>query len=226
MQILFDDVIRQAAPSLVVGVIEADIINTHTSEALWDELQAEAEATRGRYADISQVNKRPEIAATRAAYKALGKDPNRYRPSSEALTRRCLRGLELYRINAAVDIINLISLRSGHSIGGFDIDKIQGDTLRLGRGAQDEPFEGIGRGPLNIDGLPLYRDAVGGIGTPTSDHERTKLTLPTRRLLICINMYDSSVAPQTWLDLSRELLERYLQATNITTRILPVTPAC
>ncbi len=69
-------------------------------------------------------------------------------------------------------------MQSGYSIGGFDADIIDGDTVTLGRGRQAEPFEAIGRGQLNIEGLPVYRDDTGPIGT-TSDHERTKLTPET-----------------------------------------------
>lgn len=65
-------------------------------------------------------------------------------------------------------------------------------ALFLGIGREGEPYEGIGRGPLNIAGLPVYRDAVGGIGTPTSDHERTKLSLDTTHLLAIVNGYDGN----------------------------------
>ena len=65
-----------------------------------------------------------------------------------------------------------------------------GDTLTLGIGREGEPYEGIGRGMLNIAGLPVYRDAQGGVGTPTSDNERTKMTLETTHLLVLINGYD------------------------------------
>lgn len=103
--------------------------------------------------------------------------------------RRILKGSPLYQIDTLVDLINVVSIASGYSIGGFDADKIEGDTLTLGIGRPGEPYEGIGRGTLNIEGLPVYRDALGGIGTPTSDHERTKLTLGTTRLLAIINGY-------------------------------------
>jgi hypothetical protein len=45
---------------------------------------------------------------------------------------------------------------------------------------------------LNIAGLPVYRDAQGGVGTPTSDHERTKMTLGTTHLVVLINGYDGN----------------------------------
>ena len=131
----------------------------------------------------------PAIQATRTAYKRCGKDPSRYRPSSEALIRRTLRDIPLYQIDTLVDLINLVSIRTGYSIGGFDADKISGNTLELGIGKAGEPYEGIGRGELNIEGMPVYRDAIGGIGTPTSDHERTKLDIGTSHLLTIINGY-------------------------------------
>ena len=217
MNIEIEDIIKNVAPQLQVVAIEADVINCDTPDDFWTELTQEALRIAQRY-DLSQINKRPGIAATRAAYKALGKEPNRYRPSSEALCRRAVKGMELYRINALVDIINLISMRSGYSIGGFDADCIQGDLLRLGAGRAGEVFNAIGRGQLNIEGLPLYRDAVGGIGTPTSDEERTKLSIATRRLLMCINIYQEEMPIGDVVDLSCQLLERYCQATNITVK--------
>ena len=104
--------------------------------------------------------------------------------------RRTLQGKSLYQIDTAVDLINLASIAYGYSIGGFDADKIEGEVLTLGVGREGEPYEGIGRGQVNICGLPVYRDAVGGIGTPTTDHERTKLSLSTTHLLALVNGYD------------------------------------
>lgn len=126
-----------------------------------------------------------------------------------------MRGLELYRIDTLVDLINLVSLRTGHSIGGFDADKIQGEQLELGIGKADEPFEGIGRGPLNIEGLPVYRDALGGIGTPTSDHERTKMDVQTRHILAIINGYNGEEGLQEAAEMTQDLLRKYAGAAEV-----------
>lgn len=88
--------------------------------------------------------------------------------------------------------MNLASIAYGYSIGGFDADKFEGDTLTLGIGREGEPYEGIGRGTINIQGLPVYRDAKGGVGTPTSDNERTKITDETQHLVVLINGYDGN----------------------------------
>ncbi len=218
MNIIIEQSIKDIAPEFKSVVIEADITNSPTPDDLWSELAAEANRIASQFA-IPDINKRPGITATRAAYKTLGKDPNRYRPSAEALCRRAVKGIGLYRINSLVDIINIISMRSGYSIGGFDADNIVGDTLSLGVGLPNEPFNAIGRGSLNIEGLPVYRDNSGGIGTPTSDEERTKLTLGSKRLLMCINIYGEEMPIDETSSLSISLLEKYCNARNITVRI-------
>lgn len=217
--LVVSDEIRAKAPALRVLQIEAEIENPDTPETLWAELEALAADVHGRYA-MEMVNKRPAIAATRTAYKACGKEPNRYRPSSEALMRRMVKGLELYRTAAVIDLINLLSVACGHSIGGFDADRIDGDTVTLGIGREGEPYEAIGRGPLNIAGMPVWRDNTGGIGTPTSDNERTKLSPSTRRLLMIVNMYGDEMPVADIEALARRLLVTYASAKNIQTRLL------
>ena len=159
MKITVEDRIREICPAMQIALIRAKVINTPTSDELWSEISEASQRIRDSY-ELSWINKRPAIVATRNLYKRLGKDPNRYRVSSEALCRRVVKGMELYRIDALVDLINLISMGSGYAIGGFDADKIQGDEVRLGVGEAGEKFEGIGRGLLNIEGLPVYRDAL------------------------------------------------------------------
>ncbi|WP_321424380.1 phenylalanine--tRNA ligase beta subunit-related protein [uncultured Bacteroides sp.] len=180
--------VRTACPDYSGAAIYATVINTSYSEGLWEKIDTAAAEYKATH-QIDEVKKNPHILATRNAYKKFGKDPNRYRPSAEALCRRILRDLPLYKIDTLVDLINLVSIRTGYSIGGFDAGKISGDVIELGVGRADEPFEGIGRGVLNIEGLPVYRDAIGGIGTPTSDNERTKLSVETTQLLAIINGY-------------------------------------
>ena len=196
-------------PEYRVAAVHAEVTNTPFCEGLWQEIDAFTQALRATETPDT-IKLQPAIAATREAYRRLGKDPSRYRPSAEALRRRLLRRLELYRIDTLVDLINLVSLRTGYSIGGFDADKIQGTELCLGVGHVNEPFEGIGRGPLNIEGLPVWRDVQGGIGTPTSDHERTKMDVDTRHILAIINGYDGDEQRlREAAEMTQELLRKY-----------------
>lgn len=183
--------IESVCPEFVGACVEAQVVNTPYCEELWQEIKALGERFRNELTTES-LKDMTSIAATRRVYKACGKDPSRYRPASEALIRRMLQGKELYQRDTLVDLVNLASIAYGYSIGGFDADKFVGNTLTLGIGREGEPYEGIGRGLLNICGLPVYRDAEGGVGTPTSDNERTKMTIDTLHLVVLINGYDGN----------------------------------
>ena len=191
MKIIVSEDIESVCPGFVGACVDAVVENSAFSEPLWQEIHAMGEQYRQTLTTES-LKEMSGIAATRRVYKACGKDPSRYRPASEALIRRMLQGKELYQIDTLVDLINLASIAFGYSIGGFDADQFVGDTLTLGIGREGEPYEGIGRGMINIHGLPVYRDAIGGVGTPTSDHERTKITMSTRHLVVLINGYDGN----------------------------------
>ena len=191
MKVKVSQEIEQVCPEFVGACVEATVVNSPYSETLWQDIDGFCNKFRKELTTES-LKEIDSIAATRRVYKACGKDPSRYRPASEALIRRILQGKGLYQLNTLVDLINLASIAFGYSIGGFDADKFEGDTLTLGIGREGEPYEGIGRGMINIQGLPVYRDAKGGVGTPTSDNERTKISEHTSHLLVLINGYDGN----------------------------------
>lgn len=218
MRIKISKEIADVCPDLSVLAISAHVKNTVYDVDLWKEIDALTEAICVENC-IEQINKTPTIYATRQAYKRLGKDPNRYRPSAEALHRRIHKNLQLYQINTLVDLINLVSIKTGYSIGGFDADKIEGDLV-LGIGRKGELYHGIGRGELNIEGIPVYRDEIGGIGTPTSDEERTKINIETTNLLILINAYSGSSGLDLVGQWVNELLEKYVAGKNIAVELI------
>lgn len=191
MKLIVSQEIENVCPEFVGACVEAQVVNTSYCQELWQEIEAIGNKFRATLTTES-LKDMTSIAATRRVYKACGKDPSRYRPASEALIRRLLQGKELYQRDTLVDLVNLASIAYGYSIGGFDADKFVGDTLTLGIGREGEPYEGIGRGTINIHGLPVYRDAKGGVGTPTSDNERTKMALDTCHLVVLINGYDGN----------------------------------
>lgn len=219
MEIIVSNEIETVCPNFVGACVEARVKNSQYSQPLWDEINTletkfKVELTTETLKDISG------IAATRRVYRACGKDPSRYRPASEALIRRVLQGKALYQIDTLVDLINLASMAFGYSIGGFDADKFVGNTLTLGIGKEGEPYEGIGRGMINIHGLPVYRDEIGGVGTPTSDHERTKITIDTTHLLVLINGYDGNEASvRQNAEFIQQLLQKFCESDGGTYHI-------
>lgn len=212
MRVVVTQEIETVCPNFVGACVEAKVENTPYCQALWDEIHALGEKYKATLTTES-LKLLSGIAATRTVYRACGKDPSRYRPASEALIRRMLQGKELYQIDTLVDLINLASIAYGYSIGGFDVDKFEGDTLTLGVGKAGEPYEGIHRGMINIEGLPVYRDDKGGVGTPTSDNERTKIELSTTHLLVLINGYDGNEENvRANAEFIQELLRKYCKS--------------
>ena len=212
MNIIVLQEIERVCPRFVGAAVEAQVVNTPYCAELWDQIHEWEERFRSELTTES-LKTLPGIAATRAVYKRCGKDPSRYRPASEQLVRRMLQGKELYQIDTLVDLVNLASIAFGYSIGGFDADHFVGDTLTLGVGREGEPYEGIGRGQLNMAGLPVYRDAQGGVGTPTSDNERTKMSLATTHLVVLINGYDGdAVRVRQNAEFIQQLVRKYCQS--------------
>ncbi len=216
MKIIVSQEIESVCPNFVGACIEAKVENSPYCQELWEEINALGE----KYIQTLTTETLKEmsgIAATRKVYRACGKDPSRYRPASEALIRRMLQGKSLYQIDTLVDLVNLASIAFGYSIGGFDADKFVGNTLTLGIGKANEPYEGIGRGMINIEGLPVYRDAQGGVGTPTSDNERTKMTIDTTHLVVLINGYDGNEKQvRENAEFIQELLKKYCKSDEST----------
>lgn len=218
IQVKIDPRILDACPETRIGLISATVVNELTCDELWAEIEAAAEDIRRRY-ELLEINQRPAIAATRHLYRSLGKDPSRYRVSSEALCRRIIRGLGIYRLTTLIDVVNLVSITSGYAISGLDGDRIEGDTLTMSVGTADDVYNGIGRGQLNIEAMPVYRDAKGPIATPTSDEERTKFTEQTVRAQININAFAPEMPLEEAVDWMAELLKKYAHATDVETAI-------
>jgi DNA/RNA-binding domain of Phe-tRNA-synthetase-like protein len=137
----------------------------------------------------AQVRRAPpeERTAVRSLYRAVGLDPTKTRPSSEALLRRVRRGDPLPRINSLVDICNWCSLELQLPYGLYDLDRVEGEiTLRFG--APGEEYAGIRKDAVHVAGRLTLADAVGPFGNPTSDSARTMVTTATRRALMVIFM--------------------------------------
>ena len=212
LKITVSDELAAKVPKLQLACIECDVEMQLFNGELWNEIQQKIIELNSKF-QIEDISKIPAISASRKAYKACGKDPARYRLSADALLRRVVNRNELYQINNVVDLLNLVSISTGFSIGGYDAEKIDG-AIVYGIGEQNEPYIGIGRGELNIEKMPVFRDAKGAFGTPTSDSERTAVSLETKRFLMIIIDYASSPQLIEATIMAKNLLEKYAQAIN------------
>ena len=178
--IAIDPTLKKKCPGTALGWVTARVTSQDTPAALRGEMQACESKILG-LPEPRTVLESSKIRATRAGYKSLGKDPARYRGSAEALLRRILSGKNFPQVTAVVDIINLVSVESRLPIGLYDLANVKGDiTFRAGRAG--ETYKGIGKYDLNLEGLPIFCDALGPHGSPTSDSERTMVTPATQHV--------------------------------------------
>ncbi|HEY2234959.1 MAG TPA: phenylalanine--tRNA ligase beta subunit-related protein [Candidatus Angelobacter sp.] len=210
--------LKASVPDLALGGLSANVRVEKHNEALWREIDqhlAHLIAT----IKPEQTNTIPQIAAMRSAYKALGKDPSRYRGSAEALLRRVLSGKGLYQINSVVDINNLVSLESLNPAGTYDLEKITA-PIELRIGAVAESYKGIGKDLINIESLPVFADAAGPFGSPTSDSERAMVSLETRKVLMVVFSFTGPDGLELCLQRASELLRRYCSGEGIETSLV------
>jgi DNA/RNA-binding domain of Phe-tRNA-synthetase-like protein len=201
-----------------IGCIECDVKVTEFNEELWKVITEKSKEIQDKF-ELKDVLEIENIKASRNAYKKLGKDPSRYRLSSESLLRRIVKGNELYKVNNVVDINNLVSLETCNSVGSYDLDKVDTDIC-LTVGMEGETYEGIGRGVINLESLPVFEDKDGKFGSTTSDSPRAMITENSKHILMNIISFNGADKLNEYIDYAKELLEKYADATNIETKIV------
>jgi DNA/RNA-binding domain of Phe-tRNA-synthetase-like protein len=216
--ISIDEVLKEKCPDLKLGCIQCNVIVENQYADLSELIQKNIIAIREKL-KIEEISKLPAIAAARKGYKLVGKDPARYRLSAESLLRRIVKGNDLYKINNVVDLLNLVSIKSGISIGGYDVSKIEGEAI-FGIGKEGEPYEGIGRGVLNIHQMPIFRDDQGAFGSPTSDSARTMVSNETNFFLMVFFGFEGIGGLDESLDLASEYLYNFAAASNLERKVV------
>jgi DNA/RNA-binding domain of Phe-tRNA-synthetase-like protein len=158
-----------------LGVLEMDGLRvTESSGELKGLLNNLADEFAARYKDAA-LGEIDTVRKIRAIFHRSGLDPTRYRPSSESLLRRAVKGKGLYFINSVVDLINYFSLKTLWPMGLYDAALLM-PPIEWRAGREGESYEGIGRDRLNLNRFPLLVDANGPFGSPISDSMRTRVT--------------------------------------------------
>jgi DNA/RNA-binding domain of Phe-tRNA-synthetase-like protein len=218
VEIKISDEFASVWPDIKLSCISCDVKIDEHNPILWAKIDELSSVLRNSVA-IEDISQQTAISASRKAYRAMGKDPARYRLSAEALMRRVVKGNNLYLINNVVDIVNLVSATTGFSIGGYDADRINGPvTLCIGK--TDELYDAIGRGALNIEYLPVLRDQTGAFGSPTSDSVRTSVKLATQRFLMVFFCFGAHPQLGDAVELAKQLLACYASAKNFEVAIV------
>ena len=210
--------LKAKCPKTTLGCVEAAVETGATPPGL-DEALRSCEGKIAKLPEPRAVLESSAILATRAGYKALGKDPARYRGSAEALLRRLIAGKGMPRINNVVDVINLVSVESRLPVGLYDLAHVEG-AIEFRAGRAGETYKGIGKYDLNLEELPLFADAQGPHGSPTSDSERTMVTEATKHVLAIIVSFGGVSPLDDAAKRMKELLETFCAAEDVAYKIV------
>ncbi len=156
----------------------------------------------------------PGIKGSRAAYRAFGRNPGRYRVSSEALIRRIRRGDELYHINSVVDVNNLISVKSGLSAGSYDLGQVHGG-IRLRKAEHGEGYTGIGKDFLDMENMLVLADDDGIFGSSMSDSTRAMVTDTASDILVVIYCFEDDLDLAALLHEAENAFLRFAEAEDV-----------
>ncbi|WP_449539192.1 B3/B4 domain-containing protein [Ferdinandcohnia sp. Marseille-Q9671] len=182
MEILLSPQLKELVPTMKVGIITYNQIEVGESpQMIRGRLQTFQESL---FFDLEDkpVTDVAGIAEWRSIFKQVGTDPNRYRPSVEAIYRRIQKQNFLQSIHSAADLNNFFSIQYEVPIGIYDADKINGDiVIKVGQ-AEDE-YEGINGRVLSMKDKIVSSDHSGAFGSPYVDSKRTAVTLETRNAI-------------------------------------------
>ena len=224
MEIQIDASVRQCWPETRLGVLTFSVEVQKEAPGLAERMASCLPSLRARMEETPFASW-PNLAESRAAFRACGKDPGRYRVSSEALLRRIRQGKELYRINSIVDANNLASLETGFSIGSYDLNAISGDiVLRLGR--EGEVYTGIGKDSIDLHRLPLLVDERGPFGGATSDSTRAMITGTTAACLTVIYGFSTRTQLEEALALTARHFAVYTESRPLVAPFIVQAEGC
>ncbi len=181
-----------------------------TGEAEDELAAARDEVAAGAREEFSSqpASSHPTAAAIRRLFRSAGTDPTRYRPSSEALLRRLLKGDPLPAIHPLVDLNNLLSVRLLVPCCVVDAERVT-PPFTLRAGSEGESMLSM-RGEFSLTGRPLLEDVDGPFGTPITDAERVKLTAATAEVWLVAYLPENVTA-----EFAREILIELLEAAPV-----------
>lgn len=219
MEISVDENLYKTYPSIRLGLLTFNCNVRPSSSAFWQRMNEEVIPEVLESIEGKSWNEIPGIRGSRLVYKAFGRNPTRYRVSSEALIRRIKRGEELYHVNSVVDVNNFLSIKSGLSVGSYDLDKTAG-PLVLRKTFPHEGYEGIGKEFLDLSDMLELADEKGIFGSTMADNKRTMVTLDSHHILVCLYCFEDEIDLEALVKEAEEEFRTNCEVTDLDSRII------
>lgn len=182
MTLLINSQITTETPEVKLLLTELEFTYEKKQVSIWNELLTPL-IKELEQQDVDTIRQHPAIIGTKNIYKHYGKDPARFRPSSESLWRRIVQQKGLYQINNLVDLNNYFSLLYKLPFGVYDLAKLS-LPIELIIGETGMSYPGIGKGSVNLESALVLKDQLGCFGGPTSDSSRGMISSQTQHALM------------------------------------------
>lgn len=149
------------------------------------------------------------VAQWRDIFRKTGKDPNRYRPSAEALYRRVKKQNYLQTINSAIDLNNFFSLQYEVPIGIYNSDRLHGEKIELKIGSEGETYTGLNGRENSLENLIVATDDEGPFGSPFVDSDRATVGEETKNAVQVVFL-KPSLSVEESEKLTKSLMDMFL----------------
>ena len=212
-EITIDKKLYDTYPDIRLGCMRFSSSVTDPSDKFWSYMDEEVVPRIQKEIEGKEWGEIPGVKGSRAAYKAFGRNPGRYRVSSEALLRRVRRGDELYHINSVVDVNNLISVESGLSVGSYDLGHIKGSIV-FRKAEAGEGYTGIGKDFIDMENMLVLSDDEGIFGSSMSDSTRAMVTGETKDVLVVIYCFEADIDLNSLLENAQKAFEEFAEISN------------
>ena len=218
-EVKIDPQLWKVYPEIRLGVMQFTAAVQEPDGRFWSHMDKEVLPQVRQAIEGKEWSEIPGIRGSRAAYKAFGRNPGRYRVSSEALIRRVRRGDELYHINSVVDVNNLLSVKSGLSVGSYDLDKLCGSVI-LRKAEAGEGYTGIGKDFIDMENMLVLADDQGIFGSSMSDSTRAMVTESTRHVLVVVYCFENRIDLSALLEVGKNAFANFAGVQDAETWIV------
>ena len=144
MNLIISETVRTKFPDLRIGIVVArNLNNANYPEALASAVKLAFPSFADKHESVEVFEEEKNIKIWRDVYRSLGVNPKKKVPTAEALLSRVIKSRFVPRISPAVDSYLMAETLHALPIGGYDLEKVDGDiVLRLSN--NQEKFIGIG----------------------------------------------------------------------------------
>lgn len=151
--------VAELFPDLRIAILTVRQMDNHGEDSELQQLKEQAALKIYNEHTYETLSKLAQIEAWRDAYRAFGVNPKNSRPTAEAFLRRLTKGESFPTISKAVDSYLLVETEYFLPVGGYDLEKLQGDiVLRRSPGAESfVPIGGVAE-ELTRPGEVVYTD--------------------------------------------------------------------